>query len=714
MQDKTQQGITLTGRYQGSGRGFGFFIPEGGEGRKDDCFVPPRRDGGAWDGDTVEAVMEGEDPKAPGRYLARITKIIERGNQNVTGTIHKANREIWLRPDSDRLGEAIKVLGKAKVKEGEKAAVKVRSYGSPHTSPTGTLCATFGPAGSRSASTEAILFQQDIHREFPDEVALEAQKAPQEVEEAARKGRLDLRDKLIITIDGAASKDLDDAVSLEHDGDNWVLGVHIADVSHYVTPGSALDEEAFARGTSVYFADQVVPMLPIALSNGICSLNEGVDRLAISCFMTLDQEGNILSHQVAESVIRSTHRMTYSDCNALLAGTDPALEARYADMLPMLREMWTLSKALEKKRRNRGSLDLDTQESYILCDNEGNPVEILARRQGESEKLIESFMLCANETVAKHLFDAKFPGVYRVHEKPSMDKTENLKAMLAPLGYSLKIADGHSLQKVLDAAKGKPEAPAVSMMVLRSMMKARYDVENLGHFGIGADYYCHFTSPIRRYPDLMVHRCLHALLTKTGGKRLGRDCEKAASQSSQREIAAQTAERDIDKLYFAQFMHSHIGETFPATVSGVTRFGLFAALPNGVEGLIPVETLPEDEYAYDEIRMTLTGERTGTVYTFGMELEVVCVAADEGTGRVEFQLAGRADVPGCEGAWAGGRADAGPRSGLKTSPSRREGSRVTTPARSSTARGSKKAPSKRRSNKPAMHVPKQKKKGKGR
>ena len=687
----------IKGRYQGSGRGFGFLIPEDGQGRSDDCFVPPRRENGAWDGDTVEGELLPADPTRPDRSTARITKILSRGNQKVVGTIRKADREVWLQPDSDRLPLPIKVVGKTRVRNGEKAAVAVTSYGSDTRPPLGTVVETFGPAGTRAAAVESILYQQNIQRDFPQPVLDEASAIRQSVPAAARRNRLDLREKCVITIDGASSKDLDDAVSLERDGANWLLGVHIADVSHYVQPGTPLDEEAFTRGTSVYFADQVVPMLPVALSNGICSLNPQVDRLTLSCLMTLSPDGAMLDHSIALSVIRSAERMTYEDCNVLLAGGDAALEARYAHILPMLRDMAALARALEKRRKARGSLDLDSSESYIHCDGEGRPVDIESRTQGESEGLIESFMLAANETVARHLFDLKKPAVYRVHEKPSLDKTETLKAMLSPLGYALREADNFSLQKVLEASRDKPEAPAVSTMVLRSLMKARYDTENLGHFGLAAPYYCHFTSPIRRYPDLMVHRCLHALLAGKLGprseKKLAKSCEKAAVQASQRELAAQAAERDIDKLYFAEYMEGHLGESFQAAVSGVTKFGLFAALPSGVEGLIPVESLPDDHYAYDETRMTLTGEHSGRSFTFGMELTVVCVAADASTGRIDFRLPGQENAPG--------RSEPAPRPQPQARPERSRSDR-----RNSARSG------KRRDGKPAMHVPKPRKKGK--
>ena len=687
MADSKQN--TLTGKFQGSGRGFGFFIPDGSTDRSGDLFVPPRETGGAWDGDTVEALSGPDDPRRPGSPTGRIVKILERKNKTVTGIIEKADRQVWLRPDNDRLPGPIKVTGTARCKSGERAAVAISSYGSATLPPLGTLKKTFGPAGERESAAAAILYREDIDRRFPDPVLDEAAAAPQSVPADALKGRLDLRDKTIITIDGASSKDLDDAVSLEREGDNWVLGVHIADVSHYVTPGSPLDAEAFHRGTSVYFADQVVPMLPVELSNGICSLNQGVDRLTLSCIMTMDRQGTVLDHKIVPSVINSTERMTYGDCNSLLAGGDPELEARYAHILPMLRDMATLAAALEKSRRLRGGLDLESRESYILCDEEGTPVDILSRSPGVSEGLIESFMLAANETVAKHLFDLKFPAVYRVHEKPTAEKGEGLKAMLSPLGLSLPQMDNFSLQKVLKAVEGKPEAPAVNMMVLRSLMKARYATEDLGHFGLAAPHYCHFTSPIRRYPDLMVHRCLHALWDGKGEKGLAAACAQAAEQSSQREVAAQTAERDIEKLYFAEYMHAHLGESFPAAVSGVTRFGLFAALESGVEGLIPVETLPEDDYVYDAVSMTLSGERTGAVYSFGTALTVVCVAADPGTGRVDFRLPGREEVP------------AQPRHEDKPLPS------VKRP-------GEKKPDRRKKGGRPAMHVPRRKKGGRGR
>ena len=646
QKERAMSNSDMIGTYQGTGRGFGFFIPEDGSA---DWFVPPHRDGGAWDGDAVKLRPDWEESRSGERTVGSVVAILERANREVVGTVRKEGRDFWLAPDNKRLPMILLMVKKGKIGNGDKIAVHITTYGGRNQPPMGRPVEHFGRADSRQAAVEATLYRYNIERFFPPDVQLEAEKAPEEVPAEAMEGRRDLRNELIITIDGASAKDLDDAVSLTKDEQGrWVLGVHIADVSHYVTANSALDREAWERGTSVYFADRVVPMLPRELSNGICSLNPRVDRLTLSCFMTMTTDGEIIGHEICKSVIRTTERMTYSDCNVLLDEADPVLAERYANILPMLQDMATLAAKLERKRRLRGSLDLESQEAVILCDELGQPVGMELREQGRSEKLIEEFMLVANETVAKHLHDLDKPAVYRVHEKPSADKTERLRAMLSPFNLDVKQADHFSLQKVLDEVKGKPEAPIVSAMMLRSMMKARYDAENLGHFGLAADYYCHFTSPIRRYPDLMVHRVLTALLAgnlhgRTEGN-LRTAVQKAAAQSSERELAAQNAEREIEKFYMAEFMQSHIGEVFPGTVSGVTRMGLFVMLPFGAEGMVPVEALPDYGFDYDERRMTLTGRR-GTVYSFGMPLEVVCVAAEPGTGQIDFRLEGTPTLP---------------------------------------------------------------------
>ena len=643
-EQSVKQSNRITGVYQAAGRGFGFVTPEGAKGREEDYFIPPRAENGAWNGDTVSVRPDPGPVGAGERRTAQVAAILRRGNPTVTGAVRKQGRELWLIPDGDKLREPIQIVGRAKARSGDKAAVKMASYGTAKQPPMGTLLEVFGREGSREAAVEAILFEQHIDRDFPPEVVEQAQRAPQKVDPAALADRLDLREKCIITIDGAHSKDLDDAVSLERDGaGRWVLGVHIANVSHYVPMGSPLDVEAWKRGTSVYFADQVIPMLPRELSNGVCSLNPRVDRLTLSCIMTLDSEGAVVEHTLAKSVIRTTERMTYEDCNVLLEGSDPALAERYGHILPMLQEMAALARVLERRRKLRGGLNLESRENEILCDGEGVPVAIRPRTPGVSEGLIESFMLSANECVAEHLAKLEAPAVYRVHEKPSQEKAEALRELLAPLGYTLREPDNFTLQKLLDETRDKPEAFLVHTAVLRSLMKARYEAKNLGHFGLAAPYYCHFTSPIRRYPDLMIHRCLTALLegelAGKVGQKLSSAAPKAARDSSDRELAAQTAERDIEKCYLAEFMASHLGEAFPAAVSGVTKHGLFVLTAIGVEGFLPVEALPGADYAYDEAHMTLTGP-SGKGYALGTALEVVCASADPGSGRIDFRLPG--------------------------------------------------------------------------
>jgi len=625
------------GRYQASGRGYGFIITDDGS---DDLFVPPRAEGGAWHDDWVTARPDKAPAPENGRRAATVTAVIKRSNLTVTGEIHKQGREIFLVPDNSRLPPYIKISGNTPaLQTGDKAALTITSFsGKRGGRPTGVIAEVFGPADNRDSIAAAILFNYGISEQFPPDVLSYAEKVPRTVAAEDLAGRLDLRDKCIITIDGASAKDLDDAVSLERDDyGRTVLGVHIADVSHYVPPGSALDVEAWNRGTSVYYADKVVPMLPPALSNGICSLQPGKDRRTISCIMIMDDEGSVLEHTITKSVIRSKERMTYEDCNVLLAQEDTPLRERYRAILPMLGDLKALTAVLKKKRMLRGSLDLETREVYIRCDEKGRPVGVEARVQGDSESLIEECMLIANETVARHLYDIQKPAIYRVHEKPSEDKAEALRSLLAPLGYDLPDADSFTLQKVLNKSAGTPEQTLVHMLVLRSLMKARYDNENLGHFGLAAEYYCHFTSPIRRYPDLIVHRALSELIEGKASKKLAAAVKKAALQSSERELAAASAEREIEKCYIAEFMQEHIGEIFEGIITGVTRFGLFVTLTNGVEGLIPESSLPDDEYIFDEGRMTLTGRFNRSVFSFGMKLKIVCESADPAAGQVNFR-----------------------------------------------------------------------------
>ena len=625
--------MEFSGIYRATTRKFGFVSPQNGG---DDLFVPPRHEQDAWDGDAVRYRTEQD---RDGRTIAVVTRVIGRVNTVVTGVVDKRrDGKRILIPDSPKLHRHILITNRKSPRIGEKAAVKMQTFGEK---PMGSIVETFGRDGSLDAAVSAILYQHGIERFFPPEVQRQADDTEQAVAPYALTGRLDYRNRLVITIDGASAKDLDDAVSLELlPNGNRLLGVHIADVSHYVTDGSPLDKEALERGTSVYFADQVVPMLPPALSNGICSLHPHVERLTLSCLMECGKNGEILRHELHKSVICSAQRMTYADCNALLDGKDGALAEQFAHVLPLLTDMAQLAKQRGQLRKNRGSLDLQSSEAAVLCDEDGLPIGVISRETGVSENLIEEFMLAANETVAKHLCDLEKPAVYRVHETPSLEKVELLTEQLALLGYTLKDGSNGQLQAVLAACAEKPEAAVVNQLVLRAQMKARYAHQNLGHFGLAASHYCHFTSPIRRYPDLVIHRILSVHLDgnlhgKVEGK-FSKFVQEAAMQSSERELAAMTAEREIEKCYVAAFMAAHIGEDFPAIVSGVSRSGLFVTVAGAVEGLIPLEELPNDEYVYDEGRLALLGRREQ--FRFGMALSVRCAGASVAAGEIWFRL----------------------------------------------------------------------------
>ncbi len=635
--------MKLQGIYHANPKGFGFVTPEEPDPRGD-WFVPRGFASGAWDGDTVTLSVTDQD-----RHAGKITAVTQRANPTVTGVLRREGRTYFLVPDSQRLTHSVLLTGKVKnVSPGLRAAVTVMSYGGAGIPAMGTLQAVFGPAGTLESAREAILYRYNVTPVFPDEVEQEADALPQQVSDADLAGRADFRDLCVVTIDSASAKDLDDAVSLTADPQGRrVLGVHIADVSHYVRPKTALDAEALERGTSVYYVNHVAPMLPTALSNGICSLNPQTDRLTLSCLMTLDDDGNVVDHSITKGVIRTVDRLDYDEVNAFLAGetpqsgpmTDPGVQA-------LVSSLDALAAQRRKLRRRRGALELSSAECYFVMDEAGQVADIQRRVSGRGESLIEEAMLLANETVARHLCDNGLPGVFRVHEPPSGDKVEGLKHMTAPLGYALKGGDGFQLQALLDWAKGGPLEGAVSMMTLRSLMKARYDPKNLGHFGLGAEYYCHFTSPIRRYPDLAVHRILSAALDHQRPKSLSGFTAQAARQSSEREVAAQNAEREIEKLYMAQFMAQHIGETFPGAVTGVTRFGVFVALANGIEGMVGVEALGDDRWELDEDVQRLVGSRQNTVYQLGTPMEVLCAGADPATGRIDFVLPEHGITPG--------------------------------------------------------------------
>ena len=632
----------VAGTYLATERAFGFVTPDVAEGepKPDDLFIPPNAGGGAWHGDRVLVKLT-ERKNGRGRREATVIRVLRRAGNELTGALVQRGNAYFVQPTSKKYPEIMidrHSLGDARV--GDRVAVSVSHYGDEKFMPQGVIQADLGEDGTMEASIAAILHENAVFDFFPDEVLRQADAIPQEVDPAALHGRLDLRDKLIFTIDGDDAKDFDDAVSLDRlDNGHYLLGVHIADVSHYVTPGSPLDQEAYRRGTSVYYPGHVVPMLPFALSHGICSLNPDVDRLTFSALMEVDKDGRRYGAKFAKSVIRSKARMTYNKVNKILAG-DEALRGEYAFLVETAQEMNELAHALYKRRIERGALELDIPEAQITVDENGQPVAIQYRDRGESEKLIEEFMLQANEAVAEYMCKRGFPTVYRVHENPDPEKLRVFAQFARPFGYRIdpsKPEDTFQFQTVLRGAKNDPKQRILPTLLLRSLARARYADECIGHYGLKAKFYLHFTSPIRRYPDLVAHRMLQKALTGEAFTAADENwCEDAAAQSTTREQAADNCERDIDKLYIAAYMKQFIGEEFDAEVSGVQAFGVFAALENGCEGLIRIELLAGDYYQYDEQHMALVGRHTGKRFTIGTLIRVKLIAASEVTGQIDF------------------------------------------------------------------------------
>ncbi len=632
----------VAGTYLATERAFGFVTPDVAEGepKPDDLFIPPNAGGGAWHGDRVLVKLT-ERKNGRGRREATVIRVLRRAGNELTGALVQRGNAYFVQPTSRKYPEIMvdrHSLGDARV--GDRVAVSVSHYGDEKIMPQGVIQADLGEDGTMEASIAAILHENAVFDFFPDEVLRQADAIPQEVDPAALHGRLDLRDKLIFTIDGDDAKDFDDAVSLDRlDNGHYLLGVHIADVSHYVTPGSPLDQEAYRRGTSVYYPGHVVPMLPFALSHGICSLNPDVDRLTFSALMEVDKDGRRYGAKFAKSVIRSKARMTYNKVNKILAG-DEALRGEYAFLVETAQEMNELAHALYKRRIERGALELDIPEAQITVDENGRPVAIQYRDRGESEKLIEEFMLQANEAVAEYMCKRGFPTVYRVHENPDPEKLRVFAQFARPFGYRIdpsRPEDTFQFQTVLRGAKNDPRQRILPTLLLRSLARARYADECIGHYGLKAKFYLHFTSPIRRYPDLVAHRMLQKALTGEAFTAADENwCEDAAAQSTTREQAADNCERDIDKLYIAAYMKQFIGEEFDAEVSGVQAFGVFAALENGCEGLIRIELLAGDYYQYDEQHMALIGRHTGKRFTIGTPIRVKLIAASEVTGQIDF------------------------------------------------------------------------------
>ena len=531
---------------------------------------------------------------------------------------------------------------------GHKVVVEITDYGEDRRNPEGKIIEILGHINDPGVDILSVIRRYELPVEFPDEVYQEIENVELEINEKEMMGREDLRNVLTITIDGEDSKDLDDAVSLTKlENGNYELGVHIADVSHYVQENTALDKEAYGRGTSVYLVDRVIPMLPHKLSNGICSLNPNEDRLALSCIMEIDHRGYVVNHRVVNSVIYSDYRMTYTAVREILEDKTPELLEKYAEIVPMLEEMNELRKILVAKRKKRGSVNFDLPESKIILDEQGKPIDIKPYDRNIATNLIEEFMLVCNETVAENFFWQEIPFVFRSHQEPDEEKTEKMEQFIRGFGYRVKKKDGEihprEIQRVLAEAEGKPEERIIIRMVLRSMMQARYTADNQGHFGLAAKYYCHFTSPIRRYPDLEIHRLIKRTLAgEMSGKReqsYRKKMPDIAQHCSKRERVAEDAERDTDALKKVEFMLDKIGETYEGIISGVTNWCIYVELANTVEGMVALNQLDDDYYEFDDRNMQVVGKRGGKIYRLGDAVQVTVAKVSKELGTIDFVFA---------------------------------------------------------------------------
>lgn len=650
QQQKTNSGL-VRGTLSQNKKGFAFLRPDDQE--MEDIFIPPTKINRAMDGDVVLVeVKKSRGDFRKGKFEGEVKAIESHSIKQVVGTFSEARHFGFVVPDDKRIMQDIFVpkgqeLGAV---EGHKVLVQITQYSDGTNSPEGQISAILGHKNDPGVDILSIIYQHGIEIEFPDDVLKEAENVPETILPDELKGRRDLRDELTITIDGADAKDLDDAISVKKlDNGNTELTVSIADVSYYVTEGSALDREAYDRATSVYLVDRVIPMIPHRLSNGICSLNPEVDRLAMSCRMEIDAQGQVVKHEIFESVIHSNARMTYDAVNRIITDKDAATRAQYPEIVPMLDLAQTLSQQLIAMRKKRGEIDFDIKEAKVIVNEEGIPKEVVTRERGEGERLIESFMLIANETVAEHFNQMEVPFIYRIHEQPKSERLRQFFDFITNFGIMVKGTgeDIHpsTLQNIHEEIAGRPEDMVISTMMLRSMQQARYDADNLGHFGLAADYYTHFTSPIRRYPDLIVHRLVRKyLIEKSMDGRAMHEWEEKlpqiAEHTSNRERRAIDAERDTDELKKAEFMIQHIGDEFEGVISSVANFGMFVELPNTIEGMVNMQNMSDDYYHFDERQMALIGERKAKVYRIGDVVKVKVIHVDVDERQIDFQIVG--------------------------------------------------------------------------
>lgn len=634
-----------TGIYRGTSRDFGFLSPEdGGE----DVYIEAGSTLGALNGDVVQAAVFESDS---GRrlYTGRIIKILERANETVVGTFFKEKGYGFVVAEDKRLGSDI-FIEKADTMgavSGHKVEVRLTDFGDGRRNPVGKVTEILGHINDPGSDLLTVLRAFRIPTEFPAEVMEAAGQVPERISEKECSGRLDLRDEVMITIDGEDAKDLDDAVSLRKTDTGYLLGVHIADVTEYVKENAPLDTEARKRGTSVYLIDRVVPMLPHRLSNGICSLNAGEDRLALSCLMELKEDGTIYGHRLAESVIHVNRRTSYTEVAKVLASGEEQqkeLEEEYGKVYPMLFLMEKVSGLLRRKRKERGAIDFDFPESKIIVDEKGTPVEIKPYERNTATRMIEDFMLAANETVAEDFFWQEVPFVYRVHESPDEEKIRRLGVLIQNFGYNLRGSKSAPhpkvLQNLLEKSDGSPEEALIARLTLRSMKQAKYMVDCEGHFGLATKYYCHFTSPIRRYPDLQIHRIIKENLRGTldGGRRAHYRSilPEVANHSSKTERTAEEAERELEKMKKCEYAQEHIGLTAEGIISGITNYGMYVELPNTIEGMIRLSSLTDDYYLFDEENYCLTGESTHQVYRLGQKLTIRINSVDKMLKTIDF------------------------------------------------------------------------------
>ena len=636
----------LTGIFRASLKGFGFVVIEGEE---QDIYIAEEDTNTAMDQDEVEVVITRE-PDGRSRE-GKIVRIVNRALTKVVGLyqVRKGKSYGFVIPDNQRLSSDIFVpveYSKGAV-DGHKVVVELTSYGDDRRSPEGKVVEIIGHINDPGTDILSIVKGYDLPLEFPEKVLNQAERVAKPVSEADRQGRQDLRDWQMVTIDGEDAKDLDDAVSIAREGDCYILGVHIADVTNYVQENSALDREAFKRGTSVYLVDRVIPMLPHTLSNGICSLNQGEDRLALSCIMKIDEKGRVVDHEIAETVIRVDQRMSYTSVKKILEDHDPEEMKKYQELVPMFEEMSRLSKILREHRRIRGSIDFDFPETKMILDEKGRPLELQPYERNVATRMIEDFMLLANETVAEDYYWQELPFVYRTHEAPDEEKIRTLATFINNFGYSMHVGANEvrpkEIQKLLAKVEGSPQEAMISRLALRSMKQAKYTPENSGHFGLAAAYYTHFTSPIRRYPDLQIHRIIkdniRGRMQEEKIVHYDKILPEVTKHASEMERRAEEAERETVKLKKVEYMQQHLGEIFEGVISSITKWGMYVELPNTVEGLVHVANMRDDHYEYDENRYELIGTHTNKVYKLGQRIRIRVTGADRLLRTIDFEIA---------------------------------------------------------------------------